>query len=500
MFRILTIIAVILTVSCVFAQDILEVKEHWEVTDSLDFRCQNISQRGGDINNDGYDDYINLADSYPQNYFQYYQGSNPLSFTYECFCDVSFGSSTASWAGDLNNDGYNDMVFTVMEHMFYPVETFICWGSDDMTLEPELLTFPFRAQYLHTLNGGFDFNGDGLDDLMFYGNTDMIFDGIMAFLFGGDDFPLYDFVMHGEEGHNFGNSFAIGDLNGDGFDDYIGSRDTDDYHAYMEVYLGSAIPDTICDYTLPEDVIFDYGRVLTADLNNDGRDEIVYPSADGVLCYFINENDELDFYDADLNYTGTMQTADINGDGIDDLMLWDQDNDILRVHYGGDNFIEGICDAEIPMPECSSNNNRNRFFCNLGDMNGDGKDEILVNDGNDEGGLSNTATIYGLQNNAKDDYCIEDVYSKISNFPNPFNPVTNISFSIPEDSQIELNVYNTKGQKIKSLISGNYAAGDHSIIWNGNDDSGKNASSGIYFYKLILNGETAVINKCLLLK
>ena len=69
------------------------------------------------------------------------------------------------------------------------------------------------------------------------------------------------------------------------------------------------------------------------------------------------------------------------------------------------------------------------------------------------------------------------------NHPNPFNPTTTISFSIPEESEVKLNVYNIKGQKVKTLINEQYSKGSHSIIWNGTDDNGKSVSSGIYFYK-----------------
>jgi len=70
------------------------------------------------------------------------------------------------------------------------------------------------------------------------------------------------------------------------------------------------------------------------------------------------------------------------------------------------------------------------------------------------------------------------------NTPNPFNPTTTISFSIPNESKVDLSIYNIKGQKIKQLISDQLSAGQHSVVWNGKDDNGKSVSSGIYFYKL----------------
>ncbi|NQV19379.1 MAG: right-handed parallel beta-helix repeat-containing protein [Armatimonadetes bacterium] len=86
------------------------------------------------------------------------------------------------------------------------------------------------------------------------------------------------------------------------------------------------------------------------------------------------------------------------------------------------------------------------------------------------------------------------------NYPNPFNPVTNIVFNLPEESSVQLEIYNIKGQKTKSLLSDQIKAGEHSIIWDGKDASGKRISSGVYLYKLKVNGKTEAVRKCLLLK
>ena len=71
-----------------------------------------------------------------------------------------------------------------------------------------------------------------------------------------------------------------------------------------------------------------------------------------------------------------------------------------------------------------------------------------------------------------------------SNYPNPFNPETTIKFSLSEEQEIIINVYNIAGQKVKQLISQQLSEGQHSIIWNGTDSNSKSVSSGVYFYKL----------------
>ena len=102
---------------------------------------------------------------------------------------------------------------------------------------------------------------------------------------------------------------------------------------------------------------------------------------------------------------------------------------------------------------------------------------------------------------------LQNIFSKIpfsllSNSPNPFNPSTKITFSLnsqtPEHTL--LTIYNLKGQRIKILAQNEFAKGFHSIIWNGDDENNNPISSGIYLYKLNINGKTESVNKCLLLK
>ncbi len=71
------------------------------------------------------------------------------------------------------------------------------------------------------------------------------------------------------------------------------------------------------------------------------------------------------------------------------------------------------------------------------------------------------------------------------NFPNPFNPSTTIRFEIPQKSDVKLQIYNSLGEKIRTLINGSVIAGSRSVTWNGTDEQGRPVSSGMYFYQLI---------------
>jgi hypothetical protein len=88
----------------------------------------------------------------------------------------------------------------------------------------------------------------------------------------------------------------------------------------------------------------------------------------------------------------------------------------------------------------------------------------------------------------------------LTNYPNPFNPETTITFSVPQTSSfVTLSIYNIKGQKVKKLVNEVLPAGKHSVVWNGTDDNDSQVGSGIYFYKLKA-GDFEKSRKMLLLK
>ena len=72
-------------------------------------------------------------------------------------------------------------------------------------------------------------------------------------------------------------------------------------------------------------------------------------------------------------------------------------------------------------------------------------------------------------------------------FPNPFNPSTTIKYTMPKTGHLSLNVYNVRGQLVKSLIDGVRAAGDGEIVWDGTDNRGARVASGAYYYRLTAN-------------
>jgi len=98
-----------------------------------------------------------------------------------------------------------------------------------------------------------------------------------------------------------------------------------------------------------------------------------------------------------------------------------------------------------------------------------------------------------------EDPLIPDEFIVHQNFPNPFNPETEIRFALTKDSHVVISIYNTLGQQIGTLIDTQYAAGFHSVRWDGKDRNGSPVSSGVYLYQ-IQAGEFSQVRKMSLLR
>jgi hypothetical protein len=136
----------------------------------------------------------------------------------------------------------------------------------------------------------------------------------------------------------------------------------------------------------------------------------------------------------------------------------------------------------------------------IGDVNDDGFDDlvvqILIKDIGDKHGI--TASMRGY---LKDNYGCVEIRAKqkmtfvsdgsiagvsepeCTNYPNPFNPETQINFKIPQDAKVVLKIYNALGQEVRLLTNDTYEAGSHTLRWDGKDAMGLDVASGVYIYR-----------------
>jgi len=80
----------------------------------------------------------------------------------------------------------------------------------------------------------------------------------------------------------------------------------------------------------------------------------------------------------------------------------------------------------------------------------------------------------------------------LGNYPNPFNPTTNIAFRIPEAQSVQLVIYNQLGQYVTTLMDQSLSAGEYQVVWNGLNEKGRPVSSGLYFYRMVAGSEQLV--------
>lgn len=84
--------------------------------------------------------------------------------------------------------------------------------------------------------------------------------------------------------------------------------------------------------------------------------------------------------------------------------------------------------------------------------------------------------------------------------PNPFNPVTNIKFAVNRPELVQLNVYNIRGEKVRTLMQDRLPANEYTVMWDGTDDSGQSVASGSYFARLRIGSEVMQVRQMQLVK
>ncbi|MBC8215592.1 MAG: T9SS type A sorting domain-containing protein, partial [Candidatus Marinimicrobia bacterium] len=114
-------------------------------------------------------------------------------------------------------------------------------------------------------------------------------------------------------------------------------------------------------------------------------------------------------------------------------------------------------------------------------------------------GSNGRSTVLEYGNRTAKTNAVPETYSLYPNYPNPFNPVTNIEFDLPEVSLVTIHVYNILGQQVRTLIDGNKIAGHHRIQWDGRNTYGESLASGVYFVRFKAN-EFLQNQKIMLLK
>jgi len=127
------------------------------------------------------------------------------------------------------------------------------------------------------------------------------------------------------------------------------------------------------------------------------------------------------------------------------------------------------------------------------------QDSIFVQIQSDDYLMSPLREEYTVTDINQEENNIPEIFSLNQNYPNPFNPTTTIQYDIPKATHVRIDIYNVLGQKIRTLVNENRVAGSYKVVWNGRNDSGQSAPSGVYFY-VLSTPEFKQTRKMLLLK
>nr|QNT35626.1 hypothetical protein BFFPPMPJ_00031 [uncultured Methanosarcinales archaeon] len=294
--------------------------------------------------------------------------------------ESNFGVSVAN-AGDLNSDGYTDLV--IGTHGANKAFVYLGGPSFDRFSDVDIIDHTGESGFGHSVANAGDLNGDGYTDLVIGG-----FSAKKAFVYyGGPNFDGtsdVDITDHtGESG--FGHSPAnAGDLNGDGYTDLV----IDAYGANKAfVYYGGPSFDGTSDVDIADhtgESEFGVSAANAGDLNNDGYADLVI-GARGANKAFV--------YYGGLDFDGTSDmtiddhagetrfgdsvanTGDLNNDGYADLVIGACGANKAFVYYGGPDF-DGTSDVTIA--DHIGDSGFGVSAANAGDLNGDGYTDLLI--------------------------------------------------------------------------------------------------------------------------
>jgi len=485
----------------------------------------------GDINNDGYPDlaigyvyYPDCPDTSDQwcRKIDIYFGGDTLDIN----PDMTFWDALDIWGNmDLNGDGYTDLV----AYYYVPFDIGkikIYFGSEDgQDTTADLILYGewYHGQFGRKIASG-DINADGYDDLVIASPHDDIaaYGRVYVFL-GGDPMDLEPdwYYQSEEEFACYGESIACGDLNADGYDDFmIGIPFLLNDQKYSKIYIysgGDTLSTTpVYIYEAPTLSSYigskmeyvsewndsEYGMILAGWINTEGyRNDVLKISGTSEfdslyieIIYNIYDPDDQSFF------IGFVQGY-INNDQYKDIIISGGTGESKKMYcYLGESDI--MSPDSVIVPEDTTV--FSYYLWNTIDLNSDGIDEIiLLRSSYDEW----TNRIYKIEIYSNNPFPVNSIYENTKstninsymlkpNYPNPFNNVTILQFSLPTSSQIKITIYDILGREIALLTDSIYQSGTYTLPWYA-----AGLPSGIYFIKMnVDNDRIFQLRKAVLIK
>lgn len=250
------------------------------------------------------------------------------------------------------------------------------------------------------------------------------------------------------------------------------------------------------------------GGAVAADVNSDGNKEIVLITYTGDLYITDSAGENLPGFPLNIGegVESTPVIAKFDGSNLAGIIFGDATGNIHSYRSNG---------TESPNFPMSITGNI-KVSAALADVDNDGDIDIAIPNENSfylidvkrpaisyqwalwMGGNSRSGNLY--QPTPNEDNIIPEIVNALAgNYPNPFNPETTISYSVKSAKPVSIEIYNTKGQKVKTLVNDIKAKGEHTVKWNGTDNNGISVSGGVYIYRMKIENYTST-KKMILMK
>jgi hypothetical protein len=467
----------------------------------------------GDFDADGMDEFVigSVGWNYNtgKNYFYQYDSGWPIVpyMTKQGEQQaISYDASDANLS-DINGDGLPDLGIPASsaEGGLDIGWLDIYFGSSSFDTLPDwsMHALDTILTYAGDLDSAADVNGDGGNDMVML-NWYIDDPGYMATLeifYGG---PVLDSIPDWSKEIHFCRVAALGDVNADGFADIMALGVNQEP---VQIYFGGDPMDTIPDLIFEE---YAYGGMGggVGDVNADGYPDFVlamhFPDStfgnDAVYFGGPDVDDVPDVYL--LKWTGGSNgsihgvcSADFNGDGISDIVSASgipAYGPVIEIYLGGPWF-NPVPDALITPWDYYTYSGLTAAMA-TGDVNGDGRDELLISAISDV--YSDVGRVYlfeGPENWTDLGAGVEPEelvrypgwFKLDQNYPNPFNSSTCIHFELGRPSTVSLTIYDLRGEKTRTLITDQaMPPGGYNVSWNGKNEQNQEVSSGIYLLEL----------------
>jgi len=437
-------------------------------------------------------------------------------------------------AGDVDGDGDKEIVFGSNDGKLYVVNTngsqvLAYTQSGEITGAPSLGNFDsdealeiIFTTYVGSEGKVYGINSDGtaidsfpvdLGEKMMVGAAlgDLDADGSLDIVVATWDDNIY--ALNGDgtvktgfpvtTTHRFNAPPTLADLDGDNDLEIIAGNDDGDL--YVLHHDGTSMN----SFSTGDDI---RGGISVADLDDDGSLEILIVGYnDNLHVWNPLSNTELAGFPIDLGYNSLSgpAVADLDNDGDLEIVTAMKQGSIFVFNHDGTNFPSFPTSVAGDIESSPA----------IGDLDNDGDYEIVIGTTqglqvidikSDKGEMHSWKMHRGnLERTGYVDFTLTSVdegelsfptrFEVSSNYPNPFNPSTNVDIAIPEDGNLNVSIYDLSGRLINTLINDNLVAGNYKATWHGKNQMGHNVPSGIYLMKIV-SGKQFKTQKLALIK